>query len=193
MNTKGKNRYGATKKSKKLFITNGINYVFPRNISNRYTGSMVRVLALTMAIESKPTKPTKSSYQSSQVGKTYNDQEYNVPLLFVLTECKFLIYRTRIKGYQQEGPEEDHAQIDGIENNRVDNMRNAQRTEGIATTERDNKTRVSHKPTLLCISLYLQIKMKILLFLGVNKCISCLLYTSPSPRDRQKSRMPSSA
>ena len=25
------------------------------------------------------------------------------------------------------------------------------------------------------------------------KCISCLLYTSPSPRDRQKSRMPSSA
>ena len=28
---------------------------------------------------------------------------------------------------------------------------------------------------------------------AVNKCISCLLYTSPSPRDRQKSRMPSSA
>ena len=26
-----------------------------------------------------------------------------------------------------------------------------------------------------------------------NKYISCLLYTSPSPRDRQKSRMPSSA
>ena len=25
------------------------------------------------------------------------------------------------------------------------------------------------------------------------KCMSCLLYTSPSPRDRQKSRMPSSA
>ena len=25
------------------------------------------------------------------------------------------------------------------------------------------------------------------------KCITCLLYTSPSPRDRQKSRMPSSA
>ena len=24
-------------------------------------------------------------------------------------------------------------------------------------------------------------------------CITCLLYTSPSPRDRQKSRMPSSA
>ena len=27
----------------------------------------------------------------------------------------------------------------------------------------------------------------------VNKNNSCLLYTSPSPRDRQKSRMPSSA
>ena len=30
---------------------------------------------------------------------------------------------------------------------------------------------------------------------GINTdmCYSCLLYTSPSPRDRQKSRMPSSA
>ena len=27
----------------------------------------------------------------------------------------------------------------------------------------------------------------------IQRCISCLLYTSPSPRDRQKSRMPSSA
>ena len=26
-----------------------------------------------------------------------------------------------------------------------------------------------------------------------GRCITCLLYTSPSPRDRQKSRMPSSA
>ena len=26
-----------------------------------------------------------------------------------------------------------------------------------------------------------------------RKCLACLLYTSPSPRDRQKSRMPSSA
>ena len=26
-----------------------------------------------------------------------------------------------------------------------------------------------------------------------DKCQGCLLYTSPSPRDRQKSRMPSSA
>ena len=29
--------------------------------------------------------------------------------------------------------------------------------------------------------------------LEYNKVESCLLYTSPSPRDRQKSRMPSSA
>ena len=26
-----------------------------------------------------------------------------------------------------------------------------------------------------------------------GRCYTCLLYTSPSPRDRQKSRMPSSA
>ena len=29
--------------------------------------------------------------------------------------------------------------------------------------------------------------------LGLDRSTSCLLYTSPSPRDRQKSRMPSSA
>ena len=28
---------------------------------------------------------------------------------------------------------------------------------------------------------------------GAMQCVICLLYTSPSPRDRQKSRMPSSA
>ena len=33
-----------------------------------------------------------------------------------------------------------------------------------------------------------QIKAK-----AVAACTNCLLYTSPSPRDRQKSRMPSSA
>ena len=45
-------------------------------------------------------------------------------------------------------------------------------------------------------------KLKLYLFLAgmreykdelENESISCLLYTSPSPRDRQKSRMPSSA
>ena len=30
-------------------------------------------------------------------------------------------------------------------------------------------------------------------FSNLGKTITCLLYTSPSPRDRQKSRMPSSA
>ena len=29
--------------------------------------------------------------------------------------------------------------------------------------------------------------------IGVYKCKACLLYTSPSPRDRTRSRMPSSA
>ena len=31
------------------------------------------------------------------------------------------------------------------------------------------------------------------LLIGISTIITCLLYTSPSPRDRQKSRMPSSA
>ena len=31
------------------------------------------------------------------------------------------------------------------------------------------------------------------MILGLDKPTACLLYTSPSPRDRQKSRMPSSA
>ena len=33
---------------------------------------------------------------------------------------------------------------------------------------------------------------RILFYTGINRKV-CLLYTSPSPRDRQKSRMPSSA
>ena len=39
--------------------------------------------------------------------------------------------------------------------------------------------------------IYLETMEKVLS--NVNKVIICLLYTSPSPRDRQKSRMPSSA
>ena len=30
-------------------------------------------------------------------------------------------------------------------------------------------------------------------FCSINKCNACLLYTSPSPRDKRQSRMPSSA
>ena len=33
----------------------------------------------------------------------------------------------------------------------------------------------------------------ILTFCLITQIVTCLLYTSPSPRDRQKSRMPSSA
>ena len=39
-----------------------------------------------------------------------------------------------------------------------------------------------------------QDKIKAISIVGTNgKYSTCLLYTSPSPRDRQKSRMPSSA
>ena len=33
----------------------------------------------------------------------------------------------------------------------------------------------------------------VLFYIGVGTILSCLLYTSPSPRDRTRSRMPSSA
>ena len=36
-------------------------------------------------------------------------------------------------------------------------------------------------------------KAEIILTSEISKCISCLLYTSPSPRDAHESRMPSSA
>ena len=36
-------------------------------------------------------------------------------------------------------------------------------------------------------------KQKILLFLSSMRSYACLLYTSPSPRDSRRSRMPSSA
>ena len=39
----------------------------------------------------------------------------------------------------------------------------------------------------------IQIPIMLLLALLVAVLLNCLLYTSPSPRDRQKSRMPSSA
>ena len=42
-------------------------------------------------------------------------------------------------------------------------------------------------------SRYCLIKDKALLPYEIHVDESCLLYTSPSPRDRQKSRMPSSA
>ena len=34
---------------------------------------------------------------------------------------------------------------------------------------------------------------RVIIVSNYDRTISCLLYTSPSPRDRQKSRMPSSA
>ena len=43
------------------------------------------------------------------------------------------------------------------------------------------------------IMLYIPSKYEIKIDNEVNNVYNCLLYTSPSPRDRQKSRMPSSA
>ena len=42
--------------------------------------------------------------------------------------------------------------------------------------------------TMVDEGLWEQVQRKV-----IPKCLGCLLYTSPSPRDRQKTRMPSSA
>ena len=52
---------------------------------------------------------------------------------------------------------------------------------------------IGDKPLLDMIPLYKDPKSKIASTQYNMKYTDCLLYTSPSPRDRQKSRMPSSA
>ena len=47
--------------------------------------------------------------------------------------------------------------------------------------------------TLAELTLAIRRKVDIEMEVIVAESIACLLYTSPSPRDRQKSRMPSSA
>ena len=51
-------------------------------------------------------------------------------------------------------------------------------------------TNIAHHHCQLDI---IQLKNRIILQITTDHCDDCLLYTSPSPRDRQKSRMPSSA
>ena len=53
------------------------------------------------------------------------------------------------------------------------------------------KEAFNKKKDLMCGSLSLQLEKRIVKAFVWS--IACLLYTSPSPRDRQKSRMPSSA
>ena len=43
------------------------------------------------------------------------------------------------------------------------------------------------------VVVYLQLAVKVITSEFMVNVISCLLYTSPSPRDRTRSRMPSSA
>ena len=54
-----------------------------------------------------------------------------------------------------------------------------------------------HKVTEKAIMASLELKPNVFISVvageGMYSTSSCLLYTSPSPRDRQKSRMPSSA
>ena len=48
-------------------------------------------------------------------------------------------------------------------------------------------------PQSLCLTVPTLCEPSLLQNFGANVSFTCLLYTSPSPRDRQKSRMPSSA
>ena len=60
-----------------------------------------------------------------------------------------------------------------------------------ATSRTDTGVHASHQTIKFSLSKYIDPKN---LLKGLNtKLPNCLLYTSPSPRDRQKSRMPSSA
>ena len=71
--------------------------------------------------------------------------------------------------------------------------------ESLMPTQQSDWLNIANK-VLLEIFMANDIKIKSVLRINVNcthetdgKTTPCLLYTSPSPRDRQKSRMPSSA
>ena len=62
----------------------------------------------------------------------------------------------------------------------------------IKTMPFDKKTRMQEMARI-CYLISHNKSIKKVSFKLSEKCSNCLLYTSPSPRDRQKSRMPSSA
>ena len=64
---------------------------------------------------------------------------------------------------------------------------------GIQVFERDNKKVILTELGSLVIDKAKVIKTEIDGINKISQLNACLLYTSPSPRDRQKSRMPSSA
>ena len=54
-------------------------------------------------------------------------------------------------------------------------------------------TVVDDKPDVTCIGAFDGVHLGHQALINMAKSISCLLYTSPSPRDQRGSRMPSSA
>ena len=89
----------------------------------------------------------------------------------------------------------------GYEKAREDEEENAKKKKGYVYPLRISSKQCKRVDDLLLISddekqhYYVVKSLSRLLASQVSnmKCKSCLLYTSPSPRDRQKSRMPSSA
>jgi hypothetical protein len=83
-------------------------------------------------------------------------------------------------------------------NQNVQTLNRLKTKKNVFTAEIVNLTKNIKKLTLIKNSLYKQKiffddLVSLLDFAEFNKYKCCLLYTSPSPRDRQKSRMPSSA
>ena len=65
-----------------------------------------------------------------------------------------------------------------------------QATEGVVIAKNNEE---NNKAVLISLNCETDFVAKNEDFINIAKHILCLLYTSPSPRDRQKSRMPSSA
>ena len=76
-------------------------------------------------------------------------------------------------------PRPGHADLAGVEKYDFDDIRNV--------LERSSARETTMRVAIASVC------RKLLKDIGISVASSCLLYTSPSPRDRQKSRMPSSA
>ena len=67
------------------------------------------------------------------------------------------------------------------------------RPDEISSVIRQQIEQYTQEAQVVNVGTVLQVGDGIARIYGLEKVMACLLYTSPSPRDRQKSRMPSSA
>ena len=76
---------------------------------------------------------------------------------------------------------------------RLSTVQSKQDFENLRQPEEINETLAPVYETVKILSKELPSETTLIGFAGAPWTVACLLYTSPSPRDRQKSRMPSSA